>query len=95
MRGDRVVGRVPVGDNPHGVVLDTGTHRLFVNNAKSDSVSVIDVGKLAVTATVAVGRQPQGIALDPGRHLVYTADQAAGTVTVIAQMDGPATSASP
>ncbi|MDQ6796904.1 MAG: YncE family protein, partial [Actinomycetota bacterium] len=66
VRGDRVVGRVPVGDNPHGVVLDTGTHRLFVNNAKSDSVSVIDVGKLAVTATVAVGRQPQGIALDPG-----------------------------
>jgi len=53
-----VMGRVKVGDNPHGVVLDDGTHRLFVNNAKSDSVSVIDVAKLTVVATVAPRASP-------------------------------------
>jgi len=86
IRDNRVVGRVKVGNNPHGVVLDAGTRRLFVNNAKSDSVSVIGLAKLDLIATVAVGRQPQGIAVDQIRHLVYTADQASGTVTVIAQV---------
>lgn len=88
-------GRVKVGDNPHGVVLDTVTHRLFVNNAKSNGITVIDIRTLKVEASVAVHQQPQGTALEPGRHLVYTADQAAGTVTVIAQMADAAAPAGP
>jgi YVTN family beta-propeller protein len=91
VKGDRVVGRVKVGDNPHGVVIDPAANRLYVNNAKSNSVSVIDTRGLKVVATVGVGQQPQGIALDSRRHLLYTANQAAGTITVVGLTGGRAT----
>lgn len=94
VKGDQVVGRIKVGDTPHGVVIDQDSHRLFVNNAKSNSVSVIDTESLKVVATVAVGNQPQGIALDAKRHMLYTADQAAGTITVV-RLSGGEVKASP
>jgi YVTN family beta-propeller protein len=91
VKGDQVVARVKVGDNPHGVVIDADANRLYVNNAKSNSVSVVDTDTLKVVDSVGVGQQPQGIALDSRRHLLYTANQAAGTITVIALTGGQAT----
>lgn len=79
----KVTARIPVGHNPHGIVIDQARHLAFVNNAGSNTVSVIDTTREKLTQTIPVGRQPQGIALDATRHLVYVVDQAQGAVTVL------------
>ncbi|HEY5164125.1 MAG TPA: hypothetical protein VII81_14045, partial [Terriglobales bacterium] len=37
----------------------------YVSNGRSDTVSVIDVSRMAVVRTIGVGRNPSGIAASP------------------------------
>lgn len=76
----RELVRVPVGLHPGRLVTD-GAGLLFVSNAHSDTVSVIDTGSASVINTIAVepveglafGCTPLGLAFDKDRRLLSVA----------------------
>jgi len=85
---------VKVGVGIHHLALDPTTETLYVANASSHTVSVVDVSTGQVIATVAVGSPstvyfspdgpgPGAIAVDPVTHQVYVADMGGHTVTVL------------
>jgi YVTN family beta-propeller protein len=89
---DETVGAtIPVGDAPFGVAVDQTTDTVYVANDHSDSVSVIDGGTDAVTATITVGAGlnpdpgsgPFGIAVDETTDTVYVAVDDQSSVAVI------------
>ncbi len=68
------VGAVFTGLAPVAMALDPDDeHRLFVSNLVSDTVSVVDLEKLQVVATIPVGDEPQGLAIAAGRLFVACA----------------------
>ena len=68
------LGSVLTGLEPVAMCLDPAdSQRLFVSNHVSDSVSVVDLGKLQVVATIPVGDEPQGLAVTSGKLFVACA----------------------
>ncbi len=67
---------------PLDAVLAAGG-RLYVVNAGSDDVSVVDVGVKQAVAHIAVGRNPRGIALSPDGATAYVNNTLSGSVTFI------------
>ena len=83
---------VAVGQIAYGIVDDSATHTVYVTNADSDTVSVIDTrhcrsgdttGCSRTPASVQVGTEPLGIALDEATHTVYVANIQDATLSVI------------
>jgi len=89
---------VAVGANPSGVAVNDATHTVYVTDAFSNEVSVINAATCnAVTTsgcgqtppTVATGRGPVGIAIDPATDTLYVTNNGSGvngggnTVSVI------------
>ena len=56
---------------------------VYVANAESNTVSVIDTTKNKVIATVPVGNLPLGIAVTPNGKMIYVANEVSNTVSVI------------
>ncbi len=89
----RVEANLTVGSGPIGVQVDTGTAQVYVTNALSGNVTVLDVGVNTATAvaSVGVGTQPHGItAYDPARGLLFCANQGSNNVSVIDDETGGA-----
>jgi YVTN family beta-propeller protein len=60
-------GSVFTGLSPVAMTLDPAdANRLFVSNHVSDSVSVVDLAKRQVVATIDVGDEPQGLVVTGG-----------------------------
>ncbi len=78
-----VVATVSVGDDPSAIAIDPTTHRVYVTNRQSDSVSIIDGGTNQVIATVAVGAQPDAVAVDPALQRIYVANGRGATLSVL------------
>ncbi|HEX5009699.1 MAG TPA: hypothetical protein VFY71_04805, partial [Planctomycetota bacterium] len=67
-------GSVFTGLSPVAMALDPAdSNRLFVSNHVSDSVSVVDLAKLNVVATLDVGDEPQGLVVSGGKLFVTCA----------------------
>lgn len=67
----KVVGRVEVGPEPRGVVIDDDGKTAYVAVGVSNEVVRVDLETRAVTGRLAVGREPRGLALSPdGTHLL-------------------------
>jgi YVTN family beta-propeller protein len=65
-----VIGSIPVGSNPEGIVISSG--KAFVANSGFGSgrtVSVISLDGLQVTGTLGVGENPIGVVTAPGLHV--------------------------
>jgi YVTN family beta-propeller protein len=71
---------VKVGDHPMALLLDKAQRRLFVANASSDDVSILDTATNRVTRTLALrpangthlpGMTPTGLALSPDESRLY------------------------
>ncbi|MFJ9894341.1 beta-N-acetylglucosaminidase domain-containing protein [Streptomyces sp. NPDC091280] len=73
-------GEIAVGNNPGDVVVSADGRTAYAANQGSDTVSVIDVAKGTVTATVAVGKVPAGLALTPDGGTLWVANYTDGTV---------------
>lgn len=58
-------------------------NRLYVTNFLSNDVSVVDLTRGAVLATIPVGKNPTGMAVSPNQEEVYVANMWSGTVSVI------------
>jgi YVTN family beta-propeller protein len=61
----------------------TGAPLLYVANATSNTVSVIDTRTLETVTTIRVGQEPRGIAVTPDGAAVYVANFSGNTLSVI------------
>ncbi|MDP2025120.1 beta-propeller fold lactonase family protein [Sulfuriferula sp.] len=89
--------RIPVGGQPTRMVLNRARTRLYVANANSDTVSVIDAGRdlvletLNTTAPAATyananqlkGSNPNSLALSPDEKTLYVTNGGTNSVAVI------------
>ncbi len=87
----RVVAELEVGLQPGGLALDEVRGRLYVANANSDTVSVIDTGSLQVVESISVrpdpslpfGSMPNGLALTPDGNTLFVANGGNNAVAVV------------
>jgi len=63
--------------------IPTVTQFAYVANGGSNTVSVVDINKNAVIATVPVGNDPCEIAISPDGSLIYVVNGQSGSVSVI------------
>ncbi len=78
-----VVGRVPVGRAPIGVVGPLGTGKLYTSDEDSDQVSVISSATRTRITTIPVGPRPHHIMASMRGDRVYVAEFGRHTVGVI------------
>jgi YVTN family beta-propeller protein len=73
----------PDGSQPVALAVNSTTGRIYVANAESDNVSVVDGTSSTIIATIPVGRAPRGVAVDPRANRVYVANSGSNEVTVV------------
>ncbi len=79
-----IQGTIPVGETPREIGADPVLNRIYVVNAGSRNVTVIDGMTNTIIDSVPVGREPVGgIAIDPFVSRVYVTNYASEDVTVI------------
>ena len=74
---------VPVGDEPRCVAITPDDKKVYVTNAVSGTVSVIDARSYNVTKTIPVGTEPTGCALTLDGAKLYVANLGSDSVSVI------------
>ena len=76
---------LPVGQVPERVVFSRDGRLAFVNNTRSQDVTVIDVAKLELVGRVGVedGGSHQGMAFSPDGSRLYVVNHGAGSVSVL------------
>jgi YVTN family beta-propeller protein len=71
LRAGRIVARIPVGAEPHGLRLSPDGTELYVANMGGSDVSVVDVRRRSETARIQVGRMPAQVAFSPDGRQVF------------------------
>ena len=87
----RVVAKTAVGEHPNQIALHPKDSRIFVANASSNSVSVIDTSRGVVIETIVTslfplapeGSTPDALAVAPGGETLYVANADNNCVAVI------------
>lgn len=88
----KVAREIATGTQPVGLSLDTSQRRLFVSNAGSDTLSIVDTRTDRVTSTVLLrpdtarglpGATPLGMALSPDEKRLYVALADMNAVAVV------------
>jgi YVTN family beta-propeller protein len=77
-----VTATVNVGSFPVSVAGNPVTNKIYVANALSANVTVID-GATNSTTTVSVGTSPDSVAVNPVTNKIYVANGESSSVTVI------------
>ena len=70
-KSQKILGEVPVGDQPEAAVVSLDGKTLYVCNAESDSVSVIDIAAQKVTSEIKVGDWPCSVKLSKDGKIAY------------------------
>lgn len=91
LQAKTVIAEVEVGLQPGGLALDEARGRLYVANANSDTVSVIDTRSLRVIETIHVrpdpslpfGSMPNALALTPDGNALFVANGGNNAIAVI------------
>lgn len=81
---NRVDARWPIPQclAPHGLAIDTSTHRLF-SSCENQRLIVVNGDDGAVVASLPIGRGTDGAAFDSSRRLIFSSNGIDGTVTAI------------
>ena len=79
--GRRVVGRVPVGEEPWDVVATADGRQAFVSTRAG--IAVVDLAAEQVTRTIPTAFLPQGLALTPDGAWLYVGSRTGRTLAVI------------
>jgi YVTN family beta-propeller protein len=72
-----------ISQSHHPDGLGTLRGFLYVGNAKSNSVSVIDLATNAIVKNITVGKSPHDIKISDDQQTIYTTDIDSGTVSII------------
>jgi DNA-binding beta-propeller fold protein YncE len=85
-QGLKVSARWPLKgcDEPSGLAIDTGSHRLFAV-CDNQVMAVVDYDSGKVIATVPIGDGPDATAYDADKKLVFSSNGQSGTLTVVKQ----------
>src|SRR6266851_3823837 len=87
--GQRVTATVAAGATPIGVAVNPVTNKIYVANANSNNVTVIDGATnstpASVSATVAAGANPAGVVVNPVTNKIYASDFSGSDVTVLTE----------
>jgi YVTN family beta-propeller protein len=78
-----VSAEIPVGVQPHFVLLSQDDARAYVSDRGSDAVSVVDVASRRVVGTIAVGDEPHEMAANADGTSLYVANAGTGDVSVV------------
>ncbi len=78
-----MIATIPVGSYPFGAAANPTTHRIYVTNRGSGTVSVINGTTNTVIATIPVGINPMFIAVNPNTNRIYVPNNGSGTLSVI------------
>jgi YVTN family beta-propeller protein len=68
---------------PVGVAGAPDGRHAYVASGRANSVAVIDVPRMAITATIAVGQRPWGIAVARDGRRVFTANGMSNDLSII------------
>ncbi len=74
---------IPVGDEPRCVAITPDDKKVYVTNAVSGTVSIIDAATRKLKGTIAVGAEPFGCALTLDGGKLYVANLYSDSVSVI------------
>ncbi|MFI4907773.1 MAG: YncE family protein [Steroidobacterales bacterium] len=77
---------IPQCEAPHGLAVDTATHRLF-SSCENGRLVVVNADTGAVVATLPIGQGTDAAAFDPTRKLVFSSNGMDGTLSVIREVD--------
>jgi len=77
---------IPQCEAPHGLAIDTSTHRLF-SSCENGRLMVVNADTGAVVATLPIGQGTDAAAFDPTRKLVFSSNGMDGTLSVIREVD--------
>ena len=77
------IAEIGVGEEPRCVAIHPTDRAAYVTNGIGGTVSVVDLVRGRVAATLKVGTEPRGCALTPDGSLLYVANHTEGTVSII------------
>lgn len=88
-------GTITVDTHPNNMLVDARHNRMFVANADSDTISVVDLARDTVTNAISVapykdandGSQPNNLALSPDGNTLYVTNGGNNDVAVIEVSD--------
>lgn len=86
-----IVTTLRAGTDPRNAAYDSANRLLYVTNALSNNVSLINTSQQRTVGYIAVGAYPNWTAYDPHYNLVYVGNTNASTVSVINASTGSAT----
>jgi YVTN family beta-propeller protein len=76
------IATVPVGNTPVAVAANPVTHKIYVVNHGSSSVTIID-GTTHASSTVSVEDRPEAVVVNPVTNKIYVTNAGADSVSVI------------
>jgi DNA-binding beta-propeller fold protein YncE len=77
---------IPQCKAPHGLAIDTATHRLF-SSCENGRLMVVNAGTGAIVATLPIGQGTDAAAFDPTRKLIFSSNGMDGTLSVMREVD--------
>jgi YVTN family beta-propeller protein len=77
---------IPQCEAPHGLAIDTSTHRLF-SSCENGRLVVVNADTGATVTTLPIGRGTDAAAFDPARKLIFSSNGMDGTLSVIREVD--------
>lgn len=76
---------IPDCEGPHGLAIDTATHRLF-SSCENQKLTIVNADSGAVVDSVPIGRGSDAAAFDPSHKLIFSSNGTDGTVTMIREV---------
>ena len=85
---NQIDARWPIPDctSPHGLAIDTASHRLFAS-CVNDRLMVVNADSGAVVATLPIGSGTDAVAFDPKRKLIFSSNGRDGTLSVLLEQN--------
>src|SRR5829696_6988976 len=80
--GDLVTAAIPVGEFPQALIFNPSNNNIYVANAISNTVSVIDSTNMTANE-IEVGSNPLALEINPSNNNIYVANAISNTVSVI------------
>ena len=91
---NKVLGRLPGGNNVHGIAIAPGD-RGFISNGANNNVNIVNLKTMALIGTVETGVNPDAILYEPKNKEVYALNHTGASATVIDAATGKVTATIP